>query len=664
MSTAGLDKVKERMIQFVAVQSLRGWDARAPVLCLVGPPGVGKTSLARSIASALRRPFQRISLGGVRDEAEIRGHRRTYVGALPGRIIAAMRKAKASDPVVLFDEVDKTGKDARGDPAAALLEVLDPEQNHAFVDTYLGLPVDLSRVIFIATANTAAEIPAPLLDRMEIVNIHSYTREEKLTIGERYLVPRALEEHGIQKERLIIPRDVIQLLIEGYTREAGVRQLDRYLASICRHVAVQLVSEVENRESSEDEAGLSHVPHSGDGNTEHSMMRFSHRGSNESDAVVASMPPPSPPAMTYATACARHMCNGASSMTAGSFHQASRDSLSDATWSTMPHELSWGRDAPTIPGEKKDGQGLDEAWPLLGPGSMGLVALKEKGRSFGLDGPRGSIRGSHSSSHPSSALPPSSFSSNMVENKGSSLHPESSIIVDESFVETILGPRRFRGPESAERVALPGAAAGLVWTAHGGQVQFIECLCVGVAAPGKKGTLTLTGRLGDVLEESARIAVSWARAHALNMGMEPLREDTNTTVAHALDVHIHLPSGGVPKDGPSAGVTLAVALVSLFTGRRVRADTALTGELTLRGIVLPVGGIKEKVMAAEAAGLKRVILPAQNEADAKAEVPSSVLNRIELVPVQRLEQCLAAAFDPPLSLAENQEVHQYYVSKL
>ncbi|KAH7619113.1 hypothetical protein Ndes2526B_g06066 [Nannochloris sp. 'desiccata'] len=551
----GLDKVKDRILQFVAVQSLRGWDARAPVLCLVGPPGVGKTSVARSMAAALHRPFQRISLGGVRDEAEIRGHRRTYIGALPGRVINALRRAGVSDAVLLLDEVDKTGKDARGDPAAALLEVLDPEQNAAFVDTYLSVPVDLSKVVFVATANTVAEVPAPLLDRMEVVNLSGYTAEEKLGIAKQHLIPKALAEHGISLNQLNFPTPALRVLVEGYTREAGVRQLAQRLAAICRYVAVKLVSEKQVAESSVPGLGVQ--------------------------------------------------------------QQEEEIEAKSATRESSSYQLT-----------------------LLGPGSMQSIpeystekANRAAFPSMKVAGEENQPRFPTSPSLPSPELSPSSSLS-------------LPIIVTEALVEEILGPRHFRGHDAAQKVASPGAAAGLVWTAAGGAVQYIECLCVGTGHHGTPGTLTLTGQLGDVLEESAKIAVSWVRAHAGALNL-PIGEQCP---AHRWDVHIHLPAGGVPKDGPSAGVTLAVALVSLFTGRCVRADTALTGELTLRGLVLPVGGVKEKVLAAKAAGMRQVILPSRNLKDVEMELTEEERMGIILTPAERLDQVLRAAFDPPIGL--------------
>lgn len=683
----GLDKVKDRVVQYVAVQSLRGWDARAPVLCLVGPPGVGKTSVARSIAAALHRPFQRISLGGVRDEAEIRGHRRTYVGALPGRVAQALRRAGACDAVLLLDEVDKTGRDARGDPAAALLEVLDPEQNAAFVDTYLGVPLDLSKVVFVATANAAADIPPPLLDRLEVVNLRGYALQEKVAIGERHLVPKALDAAGIAPGQLVFPTDALQLIVEGYTREAGVRGLGRCLDALCRHVAVMLVSEAQaaaavpaapagaaGDTSVGSAVDAQHTPVAG---SEHSgMARYAAalaaahwpvraQGTAESEtsaraaslSAVAAIPSGRGGFEPWGPAMPSHIPVGPPSQAAAreATSQGGAGGGGGGAHGSWFSWLPWYRTDPQrsaaafSASASTQGQSESSEWEsswaashaqshstpappvlrLLGPGSMSVpepATTSEKAPQPVAD----------------SQLPLLAAEASLE----GSLHGTRQIVVDEALITEVLGPRRFEAHDTAHRVASPGAAAGLVWTAVGGQVQYIECLCVGGGTPGSPGALTLTGQLGDVLEESARIAVSWARAHASSLGLP----GGDACPARQWDVHVHLPAGAVPKDGPSAGVTLAVALVSLFTGRCARADTALTGELTLRGLVLPVGGIKEKLIAAHAAGMRAVILPARNMRDAEADVPKEVLDAMELIPVERVEQALAAAFDPPLML--------------
>jgi ATP-dependent Lon protease len=450
----GLGKVKQRVLQFLAVRKLRG-DLKGPILCLAGPPGVGKTSLGQSIARAMGRKFVRVSLGGVRDEAEIRGHRRTYVGALPGRIVQALKRAGTANPVVMLDEIDKLGAGYQGDPSAALLEVLDPEQNKAFTDHYLEVPVDLSKVLFIATANTLETVPAPLRDRMEILEIPSYTLKEKRAIAEAHLVPKQLESHALSGAQVTITGEALERLISGHTREAGVRSLEKRIADVCRALAVEKVSGV----------------------------------------------------------------------------------------------------------------------------------LRE---------PR---------------------------------------VVDGPEVEKLLGPDKFVS-ELRETAGLPGVAAGLAWTPVGGEVLYIETLRM----PGR-GQLILSGQLGEVMRESARAAMSYVQANAVALGVpeKPLE---------GWDVHVHVPAGATPKDGPSAGVTLFTAIVSLLSGIPVRGDTAMTGEATLRGRVLPVGGIKEKVLAAHRLGLRRVILPRDVAAQLR-DVPAEVRDELEIILVTRMEEVLDAALDRP-----------------
>jgi ATP-dependent Lon protease len=445
----GLERVKDRIIDYLAVTKLRG-GGRGLILCLVGPPGVGKTSLGQSIARALDRPFVRASLGGVRDEADIRGHRRTYVGALPGRIIQGIRRAGARNPVFMLDEVDKLAVGFQGDPAAALLEVLDPAQNHSFVDHYLDIPYDLSRVLFICTANFLDPIPAPLVDRMEVIELPGYTDREKVAIAKRHLLPRQLAEHGIPSDGLVIDDQTLVRLIRGWTREAGVRQLERELAAICRKVARRRVS-------------------------------------GEVDAVV----------------------------------------------------------------------------------------------------------------------------------------------VTEAILEDWLGPRRYEDALIEEEQSV-GAATGLAWTPVGGDVLTVEASVV----PGT-GRLTLTGHLGEVMQESARAAITYARSRAEQLGLA-----ADFFARH--DIHIHVPAGAVPKDGPSAGVTLATALVSAATGRPVDRRWAMTGEITLRGLVLPVGGIKEKVLAAHRAGVSGVILPDRNQRDCR-DVPEETRNALRWRFVDHMDQVLATA---------------------
>ncbi len=450
----GLDKVKKRITQYLAVRSLKK-DLKGPIMCLVGPPGVGKTSLGKSIARAMGRKFIRVSLGGVRDEAEIRGHRKTYVSALPGRIIQALKRVGTNNPVIMLDEIDKLGASYQGDPSSALLEVLDPEQNGTFTDHYLGVPFDLSRVLFIATANTLETVPAPLRDRMEILEIPSYTQAEKLAIARTHLLPKQLEANGIGKVAVHLDDAALMKVISGYTREAGVRGLERRLADLCRAVAVESVS------------------------------------------------------------------------------------------GTLP---------------------------------VGAERL-----------------------------------------------------ITESEIERILGPDRF-SPDALERTELPGVAVGLAWTPVGGDVLFVEA----TQMPGK-GQVILSGQLGEVMRESAQAALSYVKANAAALGLpgNPLE---------GKDLHLHVPAGGTPKDGPSAGVTIFTALVSLFTGIRVRGDVAMTGEATLRGRVLPVGGIKEKVLAAHRLGVKRIILPEHCRHDL-LEVPESAKRELEFIFVNRMEEVLEAALE-------------------
>jgi ATP-dependent Lon protease len=451
---SGLEKVKKRIVEYLAVRKLKK-DKKGPILCLIGPPGVGKTSLGRSVARAVGRKFHRISLGGVHDEAAIRGHRRTYVGALPGQVIQGMKKATTINPVFMLDEIDKIGHDFRGDPAAALLEVLDPEQNDTFSDHYLEIPYDLSKVMFIATGNVGDTIPAALRDRMEIIEIPSYTRREKADIARVHLVPKQLDEHGIKPEQVTLKDGAIESIIDHYTREAGVRNLERQIASVIRGVAVKVA------------------------------------------------------------------------------------------------------------------EGEQGPW----------------------------------------------------------------IISDEESLRPYLGAPRFSS-EVAERTAETGVATGLAWTSVGGEILFIECTRMHGT-----GKLQLTGQLGDVMKESAQTAMSYVRTRAKAFGIP---EDFLETS----DIHIHIPAGAMPKDGPSAGVTMMTAIVSLLTGIHVRHDVAMTGEITLRGRVLPVGGVKEKVLAAHRAGIKRVILPERNAADLD-EVPEEVRETLEFVPVSKMDAVLANALLDP-----------------
>lgn len=449
-----LEKVKDRILEYLAVRKLKP-DSKGPILCFVGPPGVGKTSLGRSIARAMGRKFLRISLGGVHDEAEIRGHRRTYIGALPGRIIQGLRRAGSHNPVFMLDEVDKLGVDFRGDPSSALLEVLDPEQNSTFSDHYLDVPFDLSHVMFITTANLLDPIPPALRDRMEVIELPGYAEHDKMAIAKAYLVPRQIEENGLAGRRVTFKDEALLRIIREYTREAGVRNLERAIGSCCRKLAKDVASGKARR----------------------------------------------------------------------------RRTLSAAT------------------------------------------------------------------------------------------------------VPKLLGPPRFEH-EAAERLKEPGVAIGLVWAATGGDILFIESTIM----PGKSA-LTLTGQLGEVIKESAQAALSYIRAHAADLGIAP-------DFFKDREIHVHFPAGAIPKDGPSAGVTIATSLVSLLTGKRVRSDLAMTGEITLRGRVLPVGGIKEKILAAHRAGIKHIVLPERNAKDLE-DVPARIRKELHFLPVQTLDEVIAAAFAKP-----------------
>jgi ATP-dependent Lon protease len=447
----GLEDVKERILEFLAVIKLRP-DTKSPILLFVGPPGVGKTSLGRSIARALGRQFERMSLGGVRDEAELRGHRRTYIGALPGRIIQSIRRAGVNNPVMMLDEIDKLGNDYRGDPAAALLEILDPQQNNSFRDHYLDLPFDLSKIFFIATANQLGPIPTPLRDRMEIIRLAGYSDREKLEIAKRYLLPRQIQENGLNSAQLKIEEDALELIATRYTREAGVRQLERNIGSVARKVALKIAqAQAEN------------------------------------------------------------------------------------------------------------------------------------------------------------------------------------VVVNVESIRELLGPPRFY-PEQARKELPAGVATGMAWTEMGGEVLFIEATLL----PGGRG-LTITGQLGEVMQESARAAQSYLWSHGAEFGINP-------DMFRNYGVHLHVPAGAIPKDGPSAGVTITSALASLYTGRRVRPDTAMTGEITLSGLVFPIGGVKEKVLAAYRAGIRRILLPSRNEADVD-DIPQDVRNDLQIVFVSRINEVIDAALE-------------------
>jgi ATP-dependent Lon protease len=456
-----------------------GASSREPILAFVGPPGVGKTSLGQSIARALGRQFVRMSLGGVRDEAELRGFRRTYIGSAPGRIIQELRRAGTADPVMLLDEIDKLGNDWRGDPAAALLEVLDPEQNNSFTDHYLNLPFDLSKVLFIATANDWSTVPPALRDRMEVIELSGYIEDEKVHIANQHLIPKQVRANGLRPEEVSIDESGLRTIIGDYTREAGVRNLERQIGNVLRKVTRQLaegqVKSEELKEQSEEET------------------------------------------------------------------------------------------SPTLNSE-----------PLT---------------------------------------------------------PNSPIVVTRDFVRNALGRQRFYN-EAKERIDQPGVATGMVWTPVGGDIIFIEA----AAVEGNK-ELKITGQLGDVMRESAEAALTYVRSRGNSLGIDPKFFDT-----HA--IHIHVPGGAVPKDGPSAGITMATALASAATGRLVRDDVAMTGEITLRGRVLPIGGIKEKALGAHRAGIRTIILPRRNEADLD-DLPREVFDELTFVPVDTLDEVLATALLKP-----------------
>ena len=452
---SGLEKAKDRILEYLAVRKLNP-TMKGPILCFAGPPGVGKTSLAKSIANSLDRKLVRVSLGGMRDEAEIRGHRRTYIGALPGQVIQGLRRAESKNPVFILDEIDKLGSDFRGDPSSALLEVLDPEQNNSFRDHYLDVPFDLSEVLFITTANVLDTIPPPLRDRMEVLELPGYTEEEKLKIAEEHLIAKQIANHGLTPDSVTFTEEAIRLVIRGYTREAGVRNLEREIASLARKIARR----------------------------------------------------------------------------------------------------------------KAEGQ-------------------------------------------------------------------EAPVTLTRDAVVELLGAPRYLDEEVEERTKNPGVAIGMAWTPVGGEVLFIEA-----SRMQGGGTLTLTGHLGDVMKESARAALSWFRVHAAQFNVDP-------DFYKAAEIHLHVPSGAIPKDGPSAGVTMAVALASELTGRPVRGDIAMTGEITLSGRVLPVGGIKEKVLAARRLGIKEVILPRQNEKDVNEDLSEELRHDLTIHLVSTIDESLLLALTPP-----------------
>ncbi len=524
----GLGKVKERILEYMAVRKLAEGKMRSPILCFVGPPGVGKTSLGRSIATALGRKFVRVSLGGIHDEAEIRGHRRTYIGALPGRIIQTMKTAGTINPVFMMDEIDKVGADFRGDPSAALLEVLDPEQNNAFSDHYLDVPYNLSKVLFIMTANILDPIPPALLDRMEVIELPGYIEDEKYHIAKQFLVPRQIEEHGLTPAHIKFSDGAIRRLIREYTREAGVRNLEREIGTICRKVAKQVAENMPPEPMDSDQANGMISPFPGSG--------------------LAAIP--------------------------SQIHDPTSQELN-----TEPLDAS---------------------------------ALETE------------VSGVSSDMAPT-PLP--------VEDGGASKQRRiRARVIHDTDIEAYLGAPRFDYGLAEEKDEV-GVATGVSWTPVGGDTISIE-----VSLMEGKGGLLLTGQLGEVMKELAQAALSYARSRARQLGIDPARFERT-------DIHVHVPAGAIPKDGPSAGVTMATALVSALTGREVRRDVAMTGEITLRGKVLPIGGLKEKVLAAHRAGIATFVLPRKNEKDLD-EIPGKVRRGLQMIPVDELDAVLAIALRP------------------
>ena len=538
----GLGKVKERILEYMAVRKLAQGKMRSPILCFVGPPGVGKTSLGRSISEALGRKFVRVSLGGIRDEAEIRGHRRTYIGALPGRIIQTMKTASTVNPVFMMDEIDKVGTDFRGDPSAALLEVLDPEQNSAFSDHYLDVPYDLSKVLFIMTANLLDPIPPALLDRMEVIELPGYIEDEKYHIAKQFLVPRQIDEHGLTSQHIRFTDGALRRLIREYTHEAGVRNLEREIGSVCRKVAKQ---------------------------------------------VAAAMPPdPVPPTPA---------------------EQAAMDLPALVQQDLVTEPLN-GHPA-----------GLDAEQLQAQVDAIEAVEAAQAAEQDAV----------------SDMAPAPAIASLEATEQGK---PFRTRIVREKDLESYLGSPRF-SYGTAEEEDEVGVATGVSWTPVGGDTMGIE-----VSLMEGRGNLLLTGQLGDVMKESAQAALSYARSRARQLGIDPARFEKT-------DIHIHVPAGAIPKDGPSAGVTMATALVSALTGRKTRRDVAMTGEITLRGKVLPIGGLKEKMLAAHRAGISTFILPSKNEKDLD-EVPQKVLRQLKLVPVDNIDAALSVALRPASSIGD------------
>ncbi|HEX5224975.1 MAG TPA: endopeptidase La [Solirubrobacteraceae bacterium] len=527
---AGLEDVKDRITEYLAVRKLRqernieADPKSGAILTLIGPPGTGKTSIGESIARATGREFVRMSLGGVRDEAGIRGHRRTYIGALPGRLVRALRDAGTMNPVILLDEVDKVGADWRGDPSAALLEVLDPAQNHSFRDHYLDVELDLSQVMFLATANVADTIPGPLLDRMEVISFDGYTSEEKLAIAKGYLWPRQRDRNGLREDEVEISDEILRTVISEYTREAGVRNLERNLGTVLRKTATRIASSLAQRSASD--AGA------------------------DADASV------------------------------GTQAGAAKDAKEDGSKAAPP------------------AAGKHGAAPAKKP-----RASKAKAKSGG-------------------AL-------------------RTPVKIDVDALRDALGRQKFF-QESAARTATPGVATGLAVTGTGGDVLFVEATQM-KSPSGGNGSLVLTGQLGDVMKESARIALSYVRGHAEELGIEESAFENR-------EFHVHVPAGAIPKDGPSAGVTMVTALASLLSGRPVKHTVGMTGEVTLQGRVLPIGGLKQKALAAHAAGLTDVILPERNRGDLD-DIPEEVREQMTFHPVMTVQEVLDRALEPQRDVA-------------
>ncbi len=571
-----LEKIKDRILEYLAVRKMkhdRGLEGaageREPLLCLVGPPGVGKTSLGQSIARAMGRKFTRLSLGGVRDEAEIRGHRRTYIGAMPGSIIQALRRAGTNDPVFMLDEIDKVGSDWRGDPSSALLEVLDPEQNREFRDNYLDIPFDLSRVTFIATANNVDTIPPPLLDRMEVLQLPGYTEDEKVMIAARFLVPKQRRANGLTDTEISFEEDGLREVVRSYTREAGVRNLERQIATICRKVA---------REISE-------------------------RSSGSVSGTEARSGAPAPIAQAE-LAQAQDIASASADATAA--HAAvSRTDTHPAEDLEQPpaDDAMAGSAADSGSGDKTGSAATD---PTTTTDSGHDAAGSEGSASSSAESPL-------PNPNPAEAAP--------------------TVIVDKAEVHRLLGREQFRN-EQAERIDRPGVATGLVWTAVGGDIIFVEA----ARTASREERLVLTGQLGDVMKESVQAALTCVRADSARLHIDSAKWETSA-------IHVHVPAGAVPKDGPSAGVTMALALASLMTGRAVRADVAMTGEITLRGKVLPVGGIKEKMLGAHRAGIRIVILPRHNERDLE-DLPPELRKEMRFVLVNEIQEVFDEALLP------------------